>query len=154
MLLTLLANAFSIAQTDLNLIDVEYDWFFGSNVYSVAGNPLNFKDIGSIMDSYPEPNTFYQKAVKNRKTGVPLLVVGAAGIITGIALGESNAATSPLILSSGVILTAGAIFFQSSTVNLQRSVNLYNRGVFEKANSRGSLDLGLNPLSGKLVYSF
>jgi hypothetical protein len=141
------------AQSDKNMIDVEYD-FFGSRLqYSVSGKKLFYKDLKLIMENYPEPKTYLEKATRRRNVAVPLLSVGGAGMITSFILRTTDAG-APVFWSSFGVFMVGAGYFQGHLVNLQRSVNTYNQNLYNSNRVRSSLDLQISPAKTGFVYSF
>jgi hypothetical protein len=141
------------AQTDKNMIDVEYD-FFGSRIqYSVSGKKLFYKDIKLIMENYPEPKTHLEKATKRRNVAIPLLAVGGSGMITSFILRTTDS-FEPVFWSSFGVFLVGISYYQGHLVNLQRSVNTYNQNLYNSTRVRSSLDLKISPAQTGLVYSF
>jgi hypothetical protein len=101
------------AQSDKNMIDVEYD-FFGSRLqYSVSGKKLFYKDLKLIMENYPEPKTYLEKATRRRNVAVPLLSVGGAGMITSFILRTTDAG-APVFWSSWCIYGWSRLFPRTS----------------------------------------
>lgn len=141
------------AQTDKNMIDVEYD-FFGSRIqYSVSGKKLLYKDIKIIMENYPEPKTHLEKATKRRNVAIPLLAVGGSGMISSFFLRTTDS-FEPVFWSSFGVFIVGANFYQGYLINLQRSVNTYNQNLYNSTRVRSSLDLKISPSQTGFIYSF
>ena len=141
------------AQSDKNMIDVEYD-FFGSRIqYSVSGKKLLYKDIKLIMNNYPEPKTHLEKATKRRNVAIPLLAVGGSGMITSFFLRTTDS-FEPVFWSSFGVFMVGVGYYQGYLVNLQGSVNTFNQNLYNSTRVRSSLDLKISPSQTGFVYSF
>lgn len=140
-------------QTDKQMIDVEYDFFGSINTYSVSGKTLQYKDLKTIFENYPEPKVHMDKAIKRKNVATPFLAVGGAGLITSFIVRTTDAGPAVFWSSIGVF-TVGISYHQGYRVNLQRAVNTYNKNLFESSRVRSSLDLQLSPLRSGLVYSF
>lgn len=148
-----LLGSTAFAQTEKNMIDVEYDFFGSRPEYSVSGKKLFYKDIKLIMENYPEAKIHLEKATKRRNVAVPLLAVGGSGMITSFILRTRDSGV-PVFWSSFGVFLIGVGYYQGHLVNLQKSVNTYNQELYRSSKIRSSLDLKISPAQTGFVYSF
>jgi hypothetical protein len=141
------------SQTEAKMIDVELDFFGGKPQYSVSGKKLLHKDLGVIMENFPEPKISFEKATKRKKVATPLLAVGGAGMIASLFLRTTDAG-APVFWSSFGVFMVGVGYYQGYLVNLQKSVNTYNQNLYNSGRTRSSLDLKISPSQTGIVYSF
>lgn len=143
----------AFAQSEKNMIDVEYEFFGSRPEYSVSGKKLFYKDIKLIMENYPEAKIHLEKATKRRNVAIPLLAVGGSGMITSFILRTTDS-FEPVFWSSFGVFLIGVGYYQGHLVNLQKSVNTYNQELYRSSRIRSSLDLKISPAQTGFVYSF
>lgn len=155
MLLAITFSSLAQVMEDIQLIDVERDWLYGSNTYSVKGQKLNFKELEPIMAKFPDSKEFMEIAKKRKRVGIPLVFAGLAGVIgTAVFLAPENDNIAPIFGPSIVVLSVGAGFMSGYYVNQQRAVNAYNQQIFRSVKGTASLEFQLSRLKSGVALRF
>lgn len=156
------AISFSAQAQDRLPIDVHYPYFTGWGLtplkYTVAGHELTTEELSSILRENSESEFYMNLAHKRKKVGLPLIIAGGAGLITGILIGQmgDDGSTTGLIvaMSSTAVLVTGSFYLRGYGTNLQRAVNIYNKNLYHSQTTGSSVSFHLNPLKTGLVWSF
>jgi hypothetical protein len=147
--------SFAFAQTEENLIDVQFKEFGSGPVYSVVGQKLKFKDLSAIMDNFPEGKTYMELARKNKINGAVLLGVGYTGMFIGFFLFlEGGEFANAIFWPSFAIGLVGAGLLGSYRSNVQKAVNGYNQMLYKSRTGMTKLDFRISPLASGLVLNF
>ncbi|UJP66472.1 hypothetical protein [Mongoliitalea daihaiensis] len=147
------SSAAQVAE-DIQLIDVNRDWFSGWNTYSVKGQEFNFKELEPVMAKFPDSKEYMEIAKKRKRLGIPLAFAGLIGISTAAFLTPGNDNISPVFWPSFGALVLGSGFISSYFVNQQRAVNAYNQQIFRSVKGTASLELQLSPLKSGVALRF